>query len=83
MGEDRCPSCGRHKLREDSCIFCGRVFKDEILLSFSKGQLVGTRRRKFQDADGKEHEVPVLVWKDRILHFGEDGLYITEEVKES
>jgi ribosomal protein L32 len=81
MGEDRCPSCGRSRIREESCFSCGRVFKDEVLLSFSKGQYIGTRRWKFQDANGKEHEVPALVWKDRILHFGEDGLYLMEEVK--
>lgn len=81
MGEDKCPSCGKRSFREDHCSSCGRVFKDEVLLSFSKGQYLGTRRWKFHDSNGIEHEVPALVWKDQILHFGEDGLYISEEVK--
>ena len=83
--EAKCPSCGKpvlHALRYGDlnehfriCRFCYRVLQDIVDLTLEKRLNISIKKWRFNDIEGKEHEVVALWWGGQILHFGENGLY--------
>lgn len=82
IDKPECPSCGRDTQSEwDLCLFCGRVLKEEIKVTFRQNMTIRLIREHHVPSiteDGEDHVVPALIIGSRIYHFGEDGFSIEE-----